>query len=94
PEHRNPDNSKIKGYDQLGEYAWERMFLTLPCQDYRQHNSDSKGEVSHVFMRNTYIAVTTNLSSTDLMLPLHWTTSAALEAGPVPVTQMNMNGAM
>ncbi|GIQ90277.1 hypothetical protein KIPB_013012, partial [Kipferlia bialata] len=36
--HRHPDNRRIPGYNMLGEYAWERHFLTLPCQDYRKHN--------------------------------------------------------
>ncbi|GIQ80239.1 hypothetical protein KIPB_001004 [Kipferlia bialata] len=90
-EHRKP-NEEIKGYDRLGEYAWEKKFLTLPAQDYRKLDSSAQGEVSQIFMMNTYIEVKTDVHgccSASLKVPIHWTTSAALDAAPVPLAPMD-----
>ncbi|GIQ82245.1 hypothetical protein KIPB_003346 [Kipferlia bialata] len=91
PEHRDPDNSTIKGYDQLGEYAWEKEFLTLPAQDYRKIDTTSQGEITQIYMRNTYVRISTDVQgcgSAKLDLPLHFVTNAALDAAPVPCAPM------
>ncbi|GIQ88315.1 hypothetical protein KIPB_010536, partial [Kipferlia bialata] len=89
---RNHDHSGIDGYDRLGEYAWEKQFLSLPAQDYRQCTGYNHGEMTKIFKRNTYVEITTNAHGSfdsPLRLPLHWTTTAALDARPTPLQSMS-----
>ncbi|GIQ80910.1 hypothetical protein KIPB_001789, partial [Kipferlia bialata] len=72
PQHRKAGHP-YKGWGKLGEYAWEKEFLTLPAEDYRQVNSAFTGEVSQILVRNTYLEVYT----------------AALDAVPVPLASLD-----
>ncbi|GIQ80916.1 hypothetical protein KIPB_001796 [Kipferlia bialata] len=82
-----PPNDQIKDFDKLGEYAWERHFLHNPCTDVRAQWG-AQGELTTILAINPFLVITTNLSRTPMYLPLHWTTSAALAAAPVPVVPM------
>ncbi|GIQ83334.1 hypothetical protein KIPB_004639 [Kipferlia bialata] len=83
---RPTDMASLKGYDKLGEYAWEREFLPMPTTDITTLDSDSVGDLSQIYMRNTYIEVTTNVGfkAAGLRVPILWTVSDAVRSLAIP----------